>query len=67
MNSEIIKKNERGTGMNSKKVNSVLKGVAVAGATIGGVSSIQGADVDMAGNRFRHRESGVDADGPILG
>ena len=34
--------------MNSKKVNSVLKGVAVAGATIGGVSSIQGADVVMA-------------------
>ena len=34
--------------MNSKKVNSVLKGVAVAGATNGGVSSIQGADVVMA-------------------
>ena len=34
--------------MNRKKVNSVLKGMAVAGAAVGGVNSIQGADVVMA-------------------
>ncbi|MDY6355126.1 MAG: hypothetical protein SPL66_10025, partial [Lachnospiraceae bacterium] len=34
--------------MNKKKVDSVLKGVAAAGLAIGGVSTIQGADVVMA-------------------
>ena len=34
--------------MNKKKVDSVLKGVAAAGLAIGGVSSIQGADMVMA-------------------
>ena len=34
--------------MNKKKVDSILKGVTAAGLTIGGVSSIQGADMVMA-------------------
>ena len=34
--------------MNKKKVDSILKGITVAGISIGGVSSIQGADMVMA-------------------
>ena len=34
--------------MNKKKVDSILKGVTAAGIAIGGVSTIQGADMVMA-------------------
>lgn len=34
--------------MNKKKVDSILKGIAAAGIAMGGVSSIQGADMVMA-------------------
>ena len=34
--------------MNKKKVDSILKGITAAGIAIGGVSSIQGADMVMA-------------------
>ena len=34
--------------MNKKKINSVLKSMAAAGLAIGGISSIQGADMVMA-------------------
>ena len=34
--------------MNRKKVDSVLKGIAAAGLTVGGVSTITGPDVGMA-------------------
>lgn len=31
--------------MNKKKVDSILKGITAAGIAMGGVSSIQGADI----------------------
>ena len=34
--------------MNKKKVDSILKGITAAGIAMGGVSSIQGADMVMA-------------------
>ncbi len=44
--------------MNKKKVDSILKGITAAGIAMGGVSSIQGADMVMAAIN----ESAADSD-----
>ena len=48
--------------MNKKKVDSILKGITTAGIAMGGVSSIQGADMVMAAINESAADSNSKAD-----